>query len=35
MAKIPLMRKVAVSMLNRFFDMGNPAASGHSQLRHV
>jgi hypothetical protein len=35
MAKIPLMRKVAVAMLNRFFDVGKPASSGHSQLRDV
>jgi hypothetical protein len=35
MAKIPLVRKVAVTMLNRFFDVGKPASSGHSQLRDV
>jgi hypothetical protein len=35
MAKIPLVRKVAMTMLNRFFDAGNPAASGHSQLPYV
>jgi hypothetical protein len=35
MAKIPLLRKVAVTVLNRFFDEGNPASSGHSQLRDV
>jgi hypothetical protein len=34
-AKQTLLHKVAAAMLYRFFDIGNPAASGHLLIRGV
>ena len=33
MAKKSLLHKVAAAMLYRFFDIGNPAASGHLLIK--